>query len=146
MLEFGWRMLRWLHQEWSCEEIMKLLLKKLALLSLVAGLTPALFAGPAAADSTADLLLNLRCRGGYNPQVWRDRASGTLLYRTTSPHGNLNLKGGTVQNTEGVRVYKFRNGTYDYWVWDGTLDSQDAGTLEVYERNRILMQQPCRKM
>jgi hypothetical protein len=125
---------------------MKGLLKKLALLTVVANCTPVFLASPVSADSTADLVLNLRCRGGFNTQVWSNRTSGTLLYRTTSPHGDLSLDGGTVQNTEGVRVYKFQNGDYQYWVWDGTLDSQEAGTLEVYQNNRILMQQPCRKV
>lgn len=122
-------------------------LRKLVLLAVVAAnSTPVFLALPAAADSTADLVLNLRCRGGFNTQVWQNRTSDTFLYRTTSPHGDLSLDGGTVQNTEGVRVYKFQNGNYQYWVWDGTLDSQDAGTLEVYQDNRILMQQPCRKV
>lgn len=123
---------------------MKLLLQRFALCNAVA--TCVLVALPAGADSTADLVLALRCRGGYNVQVWQDRNSDTFLYRATSHHGDLSLNGGAVQNTEGVRVYKFQNGNYQYWVWDGTLDSQDAGTLEVYENNRILMQEACRKI
>jgi hypothetical protein len=121
-------------------------MKKLVLAIALAPLAVGIFSKPTAADSTAGLLVSLRCRGGYNVQIWQENQSGRYLYRTRSPHGNLNLSGGTSQATEGVRVYKFRNGTYEYWVWDGTLDSLEAGTLEVYENNRILMQQPCRKI
>jgi hypothetical protein len=85
----------------------------------------------------------MKCQGGYNINLWKKHSSGELLYRSTSSHGNLSLGGGTSQATEGVRVYKFRNGNYQYWVWDGTLDSQQSGTLEVYENNRIRMRQAC---
>ena len=125
---------------------MKTLFQKFALVNAVATCVLGSFALPAGADSTADMVLSLRCRGGYGVQVWKDRSSDAFLYRATSHHGDLSLDGGTSQATEGVRVYRFQNGNYQYWVWDGTLDSQDAGTLEVYENNRILMQQPCRKM
>ncbi|MEH1812457.1 MAG: hypothetical protein V7K26_17490 [Nostoc sp.] len=70
--------------------------------------------------------------------IWRNYTSGELLYRSTSSNGNLSLGKGTSQLTEGVRVYKFRNGIYEYWVWDGTLDNPQSGTLEVYKNNRIL--------
>jgi hypothetical protein len=97
----------------------------------------------ASADSTADLILSLSCQGGYDINIWRNYASGELLYRSTSRNGNLSLGRGTSQATEGVRVYRFRNGNYGYSVWDGTLDSSQSGTLEVYQDNRILMQQAC---
>jgi len=99
----------------------------------------------ASADSTAGIILSTRCQGGYNINIWQNHTSGELLYRVTSPNGNLSLDGGTRQTTEGIRVYKFRNGNYQYWVWDGTLDNRQSGTLEVYKNNRILMQQPCTK-
>jgi hypothetical protein len=127
------------------KEAMRTLLKQLtlpAVLSCIMGtLCPV-----ASADSTSDLVLNLQCRGDYNVQIWQDRSSNTLLYRSTSPYGDLSLQGGTKQATEGVQVYKFQNGKYGYWVWDGTLDSQQAGTLEVYGDNRLLMRQDCRKV
>ena len=100
---------------------------------------------PAAADSTASLILSLRCRGGYDVNIWKTKTSGELLYRSTSRNGNLSLGRGTRQATEGVQVYKFRNGNYQYWVWDGTLDSKQSGTLEVYKNNYIQMQQACTK-
>jgi hypothetical protein len=100
---------------------------------------------PAAADSTASLILSLRCRGGYDVNIWKTKTSGELLYRSTSRNGNLSLGRGTRQATEGVQVYKFRNGNYQYWVWDGTLDSEQSGTLEVYKNNYIQMQQACTK-
>ncbi|MBR8836862.1 MAG: hypothetical protein DSM106950_23340 [Stigonema ocellatum SAG 48.90 = DSM 106950] len=99
----------------------------------------------ASADSTAGILLSTKCRGGYNVDIWQNYTSGELLYRATSPNGNLSLGKGTSQATEGVRRYKFRNRNYEYWVWDGTLDNPQSGTLEVYKNNRILMKQACRK-
>lgn len=100
---------------------------------------------PVFADSTSALIVNLQCQGGYNIQVWNNRKTGQLMYRSQSPSGNLKIDRGTKQATEGVMVYKFRNGNYQYWVWDGTLDSPNAGTLEVYRNDRILMQRQCRK-
>jgi hypothetical protein len=98
----------------------------------------------ASADSTAGILLSTKCQG-YNINIWQNYTNGELLYRATSPNGNLSLGKGTSQATEGVRVYKFRSGIYEYWVWDGTLDNPQSGTLEVYKNNRILMKQACRK-
>ena len=77
--------------------------------------------------------------------IWQNYRSGELLYRSTSRNGNLSLGSGTRQATEGVQVYRFRNGDYEYWVWDGILDSAQSGTLEVYRDNRILMRQDCTK-
>ncbi|WP_199338695.1 hypothetical protein [Nostoc sp. FACHB-145] len=99
----------------------------------------------ASADSTADLILSTKCQGGYNINIWQNHTSRELLYRATSPNGNLSLGKGTSQPTEGVRVYKFRSGIYEYWVWDGTLDNPQSGTLEVYKNNRLLMKQACTK-
>ncbi|WP_293153967.1 MULTISPECIES: hypothetical protein [unclassified Microcoleus] len=124
---------------------MKKLLKKSALLLAMPICILANFSLPASADSTADLILNMKCQGGYNINLWKKNASGELLYRSTSSKGNLSVGGGTSKATEGVRVYKFRNGNYEYWVWDGTLDSPQSGTLEVYKNNRILMQKACSK-
>ncbi|WP_308189213.1 hypothetical protein [Nostoc mirabile] len=44
------------------------------------------------------------------------------------------------RSKDGTRVYKFQNGNYQYWVWDGTLDSQQSGTVEVYKNNAIQQQ------
>ena len=124
---------------------MKTLLKRFILLAaLTIGVSTSFPLG-ASADSTADLILSMKCKGGYNVNIWKKYSTGELLYRSTSSNGNLSLGKGTSKATEGVRVYKFRNGNYNYWVWDGTLDSQQSGTLEVYKDNRILMQQACRK-
>lgn len=101
------------------------------------------FALPASADSTANLLLNLQCEGGYNVNIWKTKQSGELLYRSTSSNGKLSLGRGTSQATEGVRVYKFQKGNHQYWVWDGTLDSQQSGTLEVYKNNTIQRRYAC---
>jgi hypothetical protein len=124
---------------------MKTLLKKSALLLALPICVLTNFSLKASADSTAGIVLSTKCQGGYDINIWRNYTSGELLYRSTSPNGNLSLDGGTSKATEGVRVYKFRNGDYEYWVWDGTLDSKQSGTLEVYKNNRILMQQACQK-
>lgn len=100
---------------------------------------------PVSADSTANLLLNLQCEGGYNVNIWKTKESGELLYRSTSSNGNFSLGRGTSQATEGVRVYKFQNGDSQHWVWDGTLDSQQSGRLEVYKNNAIQRQYACMK-
>lgn len=124
---------------------MKILLTKLALLFALPVCALATFPLPASADSTAGLILSLQCRGKYDINIWKTYTSGELLYRSTSDNGNLSLGRGTSQATEGVRVYRFRNGNYQYWVWDGTLDNSQAGTLEVYQNNRLLMRQPCQQ-
>jgi hypothetical protein len=122
---------------------MKTLLTKFALLFALPICTLANFSLPASADSTADLILNLQCQGGYDINIWKTHASGELLYRSTGDNGNLSLGRGTSRATEGVRVYQFRNNNYQYWVWDGTLDNSKAGTLEVYRNNHMLMQRSC---
>ena len=121
------------------------ILKKSALLL---GLVTSVLANPlsAWADSTAGIVLSMKCQNGYNINIWQNYRSNELLYRSTSRNGNLSLGKGTSQATEGVRVYKFRNGIYQYWVWDGTLDNSQSGTLEVYKNNRILMQRACQKI
>jgi hypothetical protein len=124
---------------------MKTLLKRFALLLAVPICVLTNFSLTASADSTAGIVLSTKCQGGYDINIWRNYTSGELLYRSTSANGNLSLGGGTSKATKGVRVYKFRNGDYEYWVWDGTLDSKQSGTLEVYQNNRILMQQTCKK-
>ncbi|MBO3457694.1 hypothetical protein G7B40_016850 [Aetokthonos hydrillicola Thurmond2011] len=124
---------------------MRTLLKQITLAIAVSTYVGSTTNFSARADSTSSLILDLRCRGGYNVNVWKNRTSGKLLYRATSPNGKLSINGGTTQNTEGVKVYKFQNGNYQYWVWDGTLDSQSAGTLEVYRNNRIIMKRACTK-
>lgn len=124
---------------------MKTLLKISALLLALPISVLANFSLRASADSTAGIILSTKCQGGYNINIWRNYTSGKLLYRATSPNGNLSVDGGTSQATEGVRVYKFRKGNYEYWVWDGTLDNPQSGTLEVYKNNRILMKQACTK-
>ena len=124
---------------------MKTFLKRLTLLVALPICALANFTSPASADSTSDLILNTTCAGGYNVSIWRNRTSSELRYRATSRHGDLSLGKGTRQATEGVQVYRFSNGAFEYWVWDGTLDSAQSGTLEVYKNNRILMRQNCTK-
>ena len=93
--------------------------------------------------SDSVVVFSTKCRGGYNINIWRNYTSGELLYRSTNGSGNLSLGRGTSHTAEGVRVYRFQNGDYEYWLWDGT-DSSRSGTLQVYKDNRVLMQQLCR--
>ena len=124
---------------------MKTLLNRSTFLLALATCIATNFSLPAAADSTASLILSLKCRGGYNVNIWKKNASGELLYRSTSPNGNLSLGRGTRQTTEGGHVYRFQNGNYQYSVWDSTLDSNESGTLQVYKNNYILRQRACNK-
>lgn len=122
---------------------MKTLLKRFALLLGLMTYVSAYFVLPASADSTAGLLLSLKCQGGYNVDVWRRYDSGELLYRSTSPQGNLSLGNGTEDNTGAAQVYKFKNGKYEYQVLGGKGDHQGQGTLEVYKNGRSIMSQGC---
>jgi hypothetical protein len=124
-------------------QTMKTLLKRSVLLLVLPFSALANFSLPASADSTADIILSTSCEGGYNINIWQTYNSGELLYRATTPNGDVSLDGGTSEATEGVQVYKFRDGNYEYWVWDGTLDDSQSGALEVYENNRFLMRQSC---
>jgi hypothetical protein len=134
-----------LDQKIDFTTLMKTLLKRSALLLALPISVLVNFSLPASADSTAGIILSTKCQGGNNINIWQNYNSGELLYRATNPNGHLSLGKGTKQATEGVQVYKFRNRNYEYWVWDGTLDSPQSGTLEVYKNNRILMRQTCRK-
>ena len=125
---------------------MKTLLKTSALLVALTTCISANFSLKASADSTADLIVNMKCQGGYNVNIWKKYSSGELLYRSISSHSNLSLGKGTSKRTEGVQVYKFRNGNYEYWLWDNTLKNEQSGTLEVYKNDYILMQRACRKV
>lgn len=99
------------------------------------------------ADSTADLILNLRCQDQYKVQVWRNRTTNELMYRSQSPKdGNLAINKGTSRTAEGLRVYEFRRGMNRYSVWDGTLDSAQEGILEVYKNDRRLVERDCEKI
>lgn len=93
-------------------------------------------------DSTSELIANYQC-GDLQIEVWKNKTSGELTYRSTSYMGNLSLTGGIQQNTEGVRIYKFPHENYNYWLWQGTLDNPKAGTLEIYENDRRYKQITC---
>ena len=81
---------------------MKTLLKRSVLLLALPISVLANFSLRASADSTAGIILSTSCQGGYNINIWQNHTSGELLYRVTSPNGNLSLDGGTRQTTEGI--------------------------------------------
>ncbi|GAA6614579.1 hypothetical protein [Scytonema sp. NUACC26] len=59
-------------------------MKTLTRFALLLGLMTSVSANlvlSASADSTADLILSLKCQGGYNINIWRRYNSGELLYR-----------------------------------------------------------------
>ena len=124
---------------------MKTFLKRLTLLVALPICALANFTSPASADSTSELILNTMCEGGYNVSVWRNRTSSELQYRATGPFGDLTLGKGTRQATEGVQVYRFSKGVYEIWVWDGTLDSAQSGTLDLYKNKSIIAHKNCTK-
>ncbi len=98
---------------------------------------------PASADSTADLILSLKCQCGYNVNIWKRHNSGEVLYRSTSPLGDLSLNKGTAENTGAAQVYKFKSSNYEYQVIGGKGDHQGQGTLEVFKNGRSIMSQTC---
>jgi hypothetical protein len=122
---------------------MKPLLKKSTVLL---GLTTCVLAHlslPASADSTAGLLLTLKCQSDYTVNVWQRYASGELLYRATGPLGNLSLGKGSKADTGSAQVYKFKHGDYVYQVLSGRGDHRQKGTLEVLKNGRSLLSQTC---
>ncbi len=119
---------------------MRNLIKKIALpTALVTGLTTA--ALPAAASAPVIWSRTYYC-SEYTVTLdqYQDKS---FSYQSRSKYGNLDLYKGTVKYTEGVRVIKFRNANTEYWVWDGTLDSSNLGTLEVYQNNRLILRRDC---
>lgn len=119
---------------------MRNLIKKIALpTALVTGLTTA--ALPAVAGVPVIWSRTYYC-SEYTVTL-RQYQDKSFSYQSRSKYGNLNLEKGTVKNTEGVRVIKFRRANTEYWVWDGTLDSKNLGTLEVYQNNRIILRRDC---
>ena len=124
------------------EKTMSNPIKKIALpTALVTGLITA--ALPVNASAPVIWSRNYDC-GEYNVKLsqYQDKS---FFYQSRSPKGNLDLGNGTVKYTEGVRVIKFRKGNTQYWVWDGTLDNKNLGTLEVYRNNRIILQRNCHR-
>jgi hypothetical protein len=121
---------------------MRNLIKKIALpAALVTGLSTATL--PAAASAPATWSRTYYCREyAVTLHQYQDKS---FSYHSRSKYGNLNLGQGTVKYTEGVRVIKFRNANTQYWVWDGTLDSPNLGTLEVYQNNRLILQRQCHR-
>ena len=114
---------------------MKILLKHLELLiAPICALTN--LTSPAEADSTANFITNTRCRSDYNINILRNKTSGELLYRSTSDNGNLSLSKGTIHTAEGVRIDRFCNGNYEYWLW-GSPDRLRLETLQVYRDDRV---------
>jgi hypothetical protein len=69
----------------------KTLLKRASLFFALPICISGYFSLPAAADSTAALILSTQCQGGYTINIWRNYRSGELLYRAISPNGNLSL-------------------------------------------------------
>lgn len=101
---------------------------------------------PAAADSTSSLVMNLSCDGSTSAEVWKNRKTGGLFFRGTSPTGKMTSYLGKTQKTEGVQVYKFQNGSMEYWVWDGSLDSPKAASLEIYKNSRLVKRHECKRV
>jgi hypothetical protein len=101
------------------------------------------FTLPAAADSTADLILSLQCPGEYTVNVWQRYGSQELLYRGSGPLGQLNLGKGTRDRTGAAQVYKFKQGDYDYQAIGGTQEHQGRGTLAVFKKGRAILNLVC---
>ena len=125
------------------EKTLKTLLKRSASLLSLITCASAYLALPASADSTADLLLSLKCPNDYTVTVWQRHNSGELLYTAFSPLGELKLGKGTLDGTGAAQVYKLKNGDYEYIALGGTRDHQERGTLTVFKNNRSILSQSC---
>lgn len=101
---------------------------------------------PAPADSTADLIMNLKCEDATTAEVWKNRKTGGLFFRAETPSGKLTSYLGKTQKTEGVKVYKFQDSSREYWVWDGNLDNPQAAPLEIYNNGRLVKRHSCQKL
>jgi hypothetical protein len=124
---------------------MNIILKRLALLLASATAISAHLALPASADSTADLILSLKCPSEYTVNVWRRHGSGELLYRGSGPLGQLSLGKGDKDSTGTAQVYKFKHDDYEYQAIGGTKDHQGRGTLEVSKDSRSILVFPCKE-
>ena len=122
---------------------MKTLFRRSALLLGLFTLVSAHFALPAAADSTADLILMLKCPNDYTVNVWKRYGSGELLYRGTGLLGNLSLGKGTSNSTGAAQVYRFKSGDYEYQALGGRRDHQGKGSLTVFKNGRSILSQAC---
>jgi hypothetical protein len=124
---------------------MKTLLKQSMILLGLATCVLANLSQPASADSTAALIISLRCQSDYNINVWRRYISGELLYRGTGPLGHLDLGKGSRENTVSAQVYKFKRGDYVYQVVSGRGDHRWQGALEVFKNGRSILNQTCKQ-
>ena len=121
---------------------MRYVVTRLTLGLVVATGLMAIWQKTSAADTTSTLLLSLDC-GDYQVQVAEDLSSGAYLYRSEGPSGDFALNIGHRDMTEGVVLYEFQNGSFEYWVWDGTLDDPEAGQLQVYRSGQIVLDRSC---
>ncbi len=124
---------------------MKTLLKRSTVLLGLMTCAVAQFPLSASADSTAGLILSLKCPSEYTVNIWKRYRSGELLYRGTGLLGNLSLGKGTEENTGAAQVYKFKRGNYTYQVLGGKGNRQEQGTLQVSEKDRSIVSQTCRR-
>ena len=124
---------------------MKILLKRSIFLFSLAICTSLYFSRPASADSTANLILSLKCPNEYTINIWKRYSSGEFLYRATGLLGNLSLGKGTIENTGAAEVYQFKKGNYHYRVIGGKGDHKNEGALEISNDIRSILSQTCTK-
>jgi hypothetical protein len=117
---------------------MKTLLKQSVFLL---GLVISTSAHPALADSTADLIVSLKCPGEYTVNIWKRYGSEELLYRGFGPLGKLSLGKGARSSTGAAEVYKFKNSDYEYSVLKKKGEGQ--GTVEVFKNSRSILTLSC---
>jgi hypothetical protein len=70
-------------------------------------------------------------------------AAGTYHFQSTGRIQVDRLSGGSMTQKKGVPVYKFQDGGRQYWLWDGTENKTRFGSLEVYEKDALVMQLEC---
>lgn len=122
---------------------MKTLLKQSVLLLSLMTAASAYLPLPATADSTAGLVVTLKCPNDYTVNVWKRYGSGELLYRGTGLLGDLSLGKGTSNSTGAAQVYKFKHNDYEYQALVGRRDHQGQGSLTVFKNGRSILSQAC---
>ena len=70
-------------------------------------------------------------------------AAGTYHFQSTGRIQVDRLSGGSMTQKKGVPVYKFQDGGRQYWLWDGSEIEPPYGSLEVYQKNTLVLQLEC---
>jgi len=74
--------------------------------------------------------------------ITRD-AAGAYYFQSIGRIQVERLSGGSMTLNKGVPVYQFKDGDKQYWLWDGSGNKPPYGSLEVYEKDSLVLQLEC---